>query len=298
MADDRWVRAIRGGDYEQAWDISARLLAARDPSTRDDPSLPYHLRWVWDGRPFRGRDVLVRCYHGLGDTIQFARYLPLLRHYAASVTLEVQPRLACLFADFPGVDRLVPFDAARPSPESECDLEIMELAFALRTPPSRLPPPYLRSPPALLPQGTIGLCHEAGDWDPERCIAAADLVRACGTEPCLTLACGPVDLPVLNPEGCPFDIAATAMLVAGLELVVTVDTFVAHLAGAMGKPVWLLLKHDPDWRWSPSARRSDWYPSMRLYSQPAPGDWDSVLAEVARDLAERGRSALKGGRSG
>lgn len=293
MADDEWVRAIRGGDYDQAWDISARLLAARDPRTRDDPSLPYHLRWVWNGRPFEGRHVLVRCYHGLGDTIQFARYLPLLRRHAASVTLEVQPRLACLFANFPGVDRLVPFDPARPSPPSECDLEIMELAFALRTPPSRLPPPYLRSPPALLPRGTIGLCHEAGDWDPERGLVAADLVRACGAEPCLTLACGPADLPVLNPEGCPFDIAATAMLVAGVDLVVTVDTFIAHLAGAMGKPVWLLLKHEPDWRWSPSSRRSDWYPTMRLYSQPAPGDWDTVLAEVARDLSERGHSACR-----
>jgi ADP-heptose:LPS heptosyltransferase len=290
MADDEWVLAIRAGEYEQAWDITARQLAARDPRTRDDPSLPYHLRWVWDGRPFEDRHVLVRCYHGLGDTIQFARYLPLLRRHAASVTLEVQPRLACLFTHFPGVDRLIPFDPARPSPQSECDLEIMELAFALRAPPSKLPPPCLRSPPAVLPRGTIGLCHEAGDWDRERCLAAADLLAACGAEPCLTLVCGPTGLPVLNPEGCPFDIEATAMLVAGLDLVVTVDTFIAHLAGAMGKPVWLLLKHEPDWRWSPTTRRSDWYPSMRLYSQPAPGDWDSVLAEVARDLAERGRS--------
>jgi ADP-heptose:LPS heptosyltransferase len=298
MPEDDWVLAIRSGDYHRAWDLSARLLAARDPRTRDDPSLPYHLRWVWDGRPFEGRHVLVRCYHGLGDTIQFARYLPLLRRHAASVTLEVQPRLACLFADFPGVDRLVPFDPARPSPESECDLEIMELAFALRTPPTRVPPPYLRSAPAVLPHGTIGLCHEAGNWDQERCLAAADLLSACGAEPCLTLACGATDLPVLNPEGCPFDIAATAMLVAGLDLIVTVDTFVAHLAGAMGKPVWLLLKHQPDWRWSPATRRSDWYPSMRLYTQPTPGDWTSVLAEVARDLAERGRSASSGRRSG
>jgi ADP-heptose:LPS heptosyltransferase len=290
MADDEWVLAIRAGEYEQAWDITARQLAARDPRTRDDPSLPYHLRWVWDGRPFEDRHVLVRCYHGLGDTIQFARYLPLLRRHAASVTLEVQPRLVCLFTDFPGVDRLIPFDPARPSPQSECDLEIMELAFALRTPPSKLPPPYLRSPPAVLPRGTIGLCHEAGDWDRERCLAAADLLATCGAEPCLTLVCGPTGLPVLNPEGCPFDIEATAMLVAGLDLVVTVDTFIAHLAGAMGKLVWLLLKHEPDWRWSPTTRRSDWYPTMRLYSQPASGDWNSVLAEVARDLAERGRS--------
>ncbi len=298
MADDEWVRAVRSGDYVRAWNMSARSLAARDPRTRDDPSLPYHLRWVWDGRPFQGRHVLVRCYHGFGDTIQFARYLPLLRRHAASVTLEVQPRLARLFAGFPGVDRIVPFDPERPSPPSECDIEIMELAFALRTPPARLPPPYLRSPPALLPRGTIGLCHQAGDWDPDRGVAAGDLVSACGGDPCLTLACGRADLPVLNPEGCPYDVEATAMLVAGLDLVVTVDTFIAHLAGAMAKPVWLLLKHEPDWRWSPSARESEWYPAMRLYVQPTSGDWNSVLAEVARDLGERGRSERNSRRSG
>jgi hypothetical protein len=298
MADDEWVAAMRSGDYHRAWDISASVLAARDPRARDDPSLPYHLRWVWSGGAFAGRHVLVRCYHGLGDTIQFARYLPLLRRHAASVTLEVQPRLACLFEDFPGVDRLIPFDPARPSPVSECDLEIMELAFALRTAPGLVPPPYLRSTPAVLPRGTVGLCHQAGGWDPQRSLDAANLLSACAAAPCLTLGCDALDLPILNPEGCPFDIAATAMLVAGLDLVVTVDTFIAHLAGAMGKDVWLLLKQEPDWRWPRHGRRTDWYPTMRLYAQAAAGVWAPVLAEVARDLAQRGRAGRHDRRSG
>jgi hypothetical protein len=93
LLQDRWTSAIAQGDYEGAWDISAALLGRLDPATRDDPRLPYHRRWVWDGTALRGRDVLVRCYHGLGDTIQFLRYLPLLRKIAASVTLEVQPAL-------------------------------------------------------------------------------------------------------------------------------------------------------------------------------------------------------------
>ncbi|MBW8784406.1 MAG: hypothetical protein JF593_07175 [Novosphingobium sp.] len=281
-----WAQAMRAGDYDRAWRACERVLAERDPSTRDDPAMPYHLRWVWDGRPFDGREVLVRCYHGLGDTIQFARYLPLLRERTASVTLEVQPRLIEMFANLPGVDRLVPFNPASPLPRSECDLEIMDLAFALRAPPVvAAPMPYLCAPPALLPADTIGLCCDSGEWDTRRSIPDALLAPLCEKRPCITLSPEPTELPVLNPSGCPFDIAVTASLIAGLELVITVDTMIAHLAGAMGKPVWLLLQHEPDWRWSPSTRRSDWYPSMRLYPQPSPGDWASVARSVASDLA-------------
>ncbi|HEX4738478.1 MAG TPA: glycosyltransferase family 9 protein [Allosphingosinicella sp.] len=283
LPETDWTRAMREGDYDRAWSICERALAERDPATRDDHNLPCHLRWVWDGRPFDGRHVLVRCYHGLGDTLQFARYLPLLRRRAASVTLEVQPRLVCLLADI-GVDRLVPFDPAHRLPESDCDIEIMELAFALRTPPTRIRPPYLHAAPAVLPSGTIGLCFEAGEWDPERSIPPDLLRPLCGTRSCISLVSAPTDIPVLNRDGCPFDMEATASLVAGVDLVITVDTMIAHLAGAMNKPVWLLLKHEPDWRWSPAAGRSDWYPSMRLYTQPKSGDWASVAAQVARDL--------------
>ena len=95
----------------------------------------------------------------------------------------------------------------------------------------------------------------------------------------------PTGLDLLNPAGCPFDMAATASLVAGSALIVTVDTMIAHLAGAMGRPVWLLLKAEPDWRWSPDAVDSPWYPSMRLYVQPRAGDWAAVVERVTRDLA-------------
>ena len=286
LLHDQWVRAMRERDYDRAWELCERTLAARDPATRDDASLPYHLRWVWDGRPFDGRDVLVRCYHGFGDTIQFARYLPSLRERAASVTVEVQPRLMGLFRDLHVVDRWVPFDPARPLPPSDCDIEIMELAFALRAPPSAAPPPYLHTAPALLPAGTIGLCYQAGDWDDERSVPPALLAPLCAARPVVTLVSEPTDLPVLNPQGCPFDVETTASLVAGVDLVITVDTMIAHLAGALGKPTWLLLKSEPDWRWCPVTGLSDWYPSMRLFGQPRPGDWESVIAEVARELSD------------
>lgn len=277
-----WTEAMRARRYAAAWDMEAASIAARDPATRDDPRQPYHCRWLWDGGAVDGRAVLVRCYHGLGDTIQFARYLPVLAARAASVTLEVQPSLLPLLAT-PGV-RLHAFDVDRPLPPSECDLGITELPAALRVAPEALAAPYLAWPPADLPPGTIGLCPTAGDWDADRSIAH-DLLRPLAeARSCVMLAAEPTTLPVLNPEGCPRDMAATAALVAGCARVVTVDTMIAHLAGAMGRPTSLLLKADPDWRWDPRAGVSAWYPSMRLYPQPRPGDWAGAVAALAADL--------------
>jgi hypothetical protein len=280
---DLWVQAVRAGDHAQAWMLCERQAALRPAHERDNPALPYHMRWVWDLSPLDGREVLVRCYHGLGDTIQFARFLPELRRRAASVTLEVQPRLIPLLP--PDLaDRVVPFDPAHPLKPAERDIEIMELSFALRTPPSACPPPYLQATPANLPPGTIGLCCSSGDWDSERSIAPELLASLCKGRECVTLDAKPTSLRVRNPDGCPFDMAQTAALVAGCALVITVDTMIAHLAGALGRPVWLLLKHEPDWRWAPETGRSEWYPSARLYAQPRRGDWLTVANQVARDL--------------
>jgi hypothetical protein len=280
---DEWVQAVRAGDHSQAWALCERQAARRPAATRDDPALPYHLRWVWDLQALDGRDVLVRCYHGLGDTIQFLRFLPELRRRAASVTLEIQDRLIPILPA--GLaDRVVPFDHAHPLKPAQRDVEIMELSFALRLAPSACPAPYLSIAPAALPQGTIGVCCVSGDWDGERSIAPDLLAPLLANRECMTLDARASTLPVRNPEGCPFDIAETAALVAGCALVITVDTMIAHLAGALGRPVWLLLKHAPDWRWSPETGRSEWYPSARLYAQPRPGDWNGVVAQVARDL--------------
>lgn len=277
-----WVGSMRAGRYSEAWAFERSTIAARDPFTRDDPTAPYHLRWVWDGRSLDGRDVLVRCYHGLGDTLQFARFLPALRARARRVTLEAQRSLAPLLAHL--ADRISPFDPARPLPPAECDIEITELCGAVEVAPDEPVTPYISARAAPLPAGTIGLCYAAGAWDTERAIPAALFAPLADARSCVTLVAEPTALSVLNPLGCPFDMTATAALVAGVDLVITVDTMIAHLAGAMGRPVWLLLKHDPDWRWNPAARDTPWYPTMRLYTQPAPGDWTSVFAAVARDL--------------
>ncbi|ODP36452.1 hypothetical protein [Sphingomonas turrisvirgatae] len=284
---EQWTAAMRSGRYHTAWAIAEASLRARDPATRDDPSLPFHQRWVWDGSDPQGRDVLVRCYHGLGDTIQFARYLPILAQRARSLTVEAQPRLIALLSGIAGIDRLVPFDPARPLPPAECDIEITELDLVLRVAPDAVAAPYLRASRAILPRHTLALCHAAGDWDPQRNIPADLLEPICRQAPTLTLVADASPLPVLNPAGCPFDMAVTAAFVATAELVITVDTMIAHLAGAMGRPTWLLLKHEPDWRWSPHSRTSPWYPSMRLYAQPHPGDWQSVADAAIADFAQR-----------
>jgi hypothetical protein len=288
-----WAAAMRAERYADAWAVAAQTLAERDPATRDDPALPYHLRWVWEGRSFDNRHVLVRCYHGLGDTLQFARFLPRLAERAASVTVEVQPRLLDLVATVADGIAPVPFDVDHPLPPAELDVEITELDFALRATPHDAPPPYLYAPRAVLPKGTIALCYGAGEWDRERSVPPPLFAPLCSHAPCITLMPEPTRLDVLNPAGCPFEMGATAALVAGAELVITVDTMIAHLAGAMGKPIWLLLKSDPDWRWAPSQPASPWYPSIRLYAQPRRGDWQSVLACVERDLATRNLMAAE-----
>lgn len=279
---DGWIQAMRDERYGDAWAIERRIRVARDPATRDDPALPYHRRWVWDGTPVGDRDVLVRCYHGLGDTLQFARFLAPLAARARSVTLEAPARLHALLRT-PGVT-LAAFDPAHPSPPSGCDIEITELAGALRLAPRDAPAPYLHAAPAPLPADTIGLCWQAGDWDAERWVPPTSLAPLAARHRCLSLVGTPTDLRVLNPDGCPFDLPATAALVAGCALVITVDTMIAHLAGALGRPTWLLLKHEPDWRWNPARRDSAWYAHTRLYRQATPGDWSVPLAAIAADL--------------
>ena len=302
---------MRAGAFDQAWAISDAVLGARDPAKRDDPALPYHLRWVWDGQPLDGRQVLVRCYHGLGDTLQFVRYLPLLRARAAGLTLEAQPELIPLLRILPGPDRLIPFRPDAPAPASECDIEIMELAHALRLAPNGAP--YLSAEPLARLQAfaqprpakglLVGLCWRAGGWDPGRSVplaALAPLGRIPGVQ-LVSLQRGPgleelaaTDAPPLLDTGDrSADVAAVARLLATLDLVITVDTMIAHLAGALGRPTWLLLQNEADWRWM-SGQGSRWYDSVRIYRQASPGHWAAPLAEVQADLANLVRRSIEG----
>lgn len=292
-----WQTAMRAGDFAAAWRISDAVMALRDPARRDDPALPYHQRWVWDGRRFDGRHVLVRCYHGLGDTLQFARFLPALCRRAGSLMLETQPNLAPLLAPMLDLGATIPFDPSHPAPPRDCDLEIMELAHALRITPDQTPGPYLRASPLPLPRGEkplIGLCWAVGDWAPERSLPFDLLARSVlGTHVGLVkLQHGPEGTRVeascpglfLNAGDSLNGLMYTARLIAALDLVITVDTMTAHLAGALGRPAWVLLPEPADWRWMDERRDSFWYPTLRLFRQRKPGDWRAPLDEIAARL--------------
>ena len=286
---------MRAGDWERAWQINDEVLAARDPRTRDDPTLPYHLRWVWDGTPLERRDVLVRCYHGLGDTLQFARFIPQAAARAASLTLEAQPELCEVLSIFSGVCSVVPFDVARPRPAASCNVEIMELAHALRIRDAGVNVDYLERGSVQRDRPlSLGVCWEAGNWDASRSIPAPlvfDLLRHSGAtlyslqrggQPVSPTSAGLLS----NPGDNSMRVTDTAALIGTLDAVVTVDGFVAHLAGAMGKPAYVLLKKDADWRWM-MGDGTAWYPRARLLRQCHAGDWDWPLAELGALLPAR-----------
>lgn len=280
---------MRRGDFPAAWRVADAVLAGRDPHMRDDPALPYHLRWVWDGRAVDGRDVLVRCYHGLGDTLNFCRYLAPLRQRARSVTLEAQPALLPLLAALPGVDCAAPFDVAHPLPPAQVDVEIMELPHVLRlgiVPPCKLPLPLGEGRGEGPSDRYTALCWESGAWESARSVPLADLLQAAGSPPFLSLQRGPAAAQAaapcfINPADDDSDILRTAFLILAARRVVTVDTMVAHLAGCLGAPTRLLLKHDPDWRWQAGEGTCPWYPSVTMVRQTVPGDWSHPLARVA-----------------
>jgi hypothetical protein len=288
------------GEFERAWRISDAVLRRR--RGRSAAHLPRHLRWVWDGTPLAGRRVLVRCNHGLGDTLQFARFLPDIARIARGVILEAPPALIPLLAELPGVDALIPLDGA--VPPFEVEIEIMELAHALRVTPDQVSAavPYLRMPGAARPASrarealSVGIVWAAGDWRPERSLPPS-LLQPLATSPGVVLvslqqgdALGAIErLPfhVERPLGSAARLEDTASLIAQLDLVLTVDTMVAHLAGALGARVWTLLDWGADWRWMLERSDSPWYPTMRLFRQPQPSAWASVIDEVAAALGAR-----------
>ncbi|HEY3909360.1 MAG TPA: glycosyltransferase family 9 protein [Stellaceae bacterium] len=311
---DEWVGAMLDGAFERAWEISDRVL--RERQGRSCADLPHHLRWVWDGTPLVGRRVLVRCYHGLGDTLQFIRFVPQVAAVARAVIVEAQPALLPLLRSVCPEAEYHPLDADLPA--WEVAVESMELPHALRIAPAELPGriPYLRPPAECMGRRQadrdgpgrrrVGLVWAAGNWRRERSIPAALL---------LPLARLPLDLVGLQQGPSREDraaaglvgalcgmvpasatIAETAALICQLDLVVTVDTMAAHLAGALGRPVWTLLDAEADWRWMRHRSDSPWYPTMRLFRQERPGLWGPVIERLTAALAHEAAGRNESGR--
>jgi hypothetical protein len=286
---------MRRGDFAAAWSVCDDVLLRRLRERAPRHVGPRHLQYVWDGRPLDGARVLVRCYHGLGDTLQFVRFLPRLRARAREVLLWVQPALIPLLATADGIDRLLPLHDGSPGVEYDVDVELMELPHALRIEARDLPGrvPYLHvrdaAPRVSTPSRRVGLTWRAGDWDPARSIPE-DLLASLAGVPgvqwsSLQFGVAPPSFAV-EDLACR-DVAAQAQRMTSLDLIVTVDTMTAHLAGALGLSVWLLLAEPADWRWMAGRDDSPWYPTMRILRQPRPGDWAAVIAQLRAELAAR-----------
>lgn len=289
----RWMEAMLGGDFEAA----ARETLALMRGLREEPERnPNWDNLLWDGKPLNGRHVLVRCNHGLGDTIQYARFLPALDSIARRLTVFVQPDLLPLLESMPGMIRNGCTESVPPS--VDCEVEIMELSYAMRTTAFPRTVPYLPVeliarqggilPPIIEGSGlNVGLIWAANDT--ERSVPTPDLLPlgdASGAN-FFSLQQGAETSPpfpaiILSPFTSSILDTAAAML--RMDLIITVDTMAAHLAGALGRPTWLLLNHNADARWMRCRSDSPWYPTVRLFRQTSEDNWLPLMTEVAEAL--------------
>jgi tetratricopeptide (TPR) repeat protein len=305
------------GDFAQGWEqYEWRWQRAQ--------SRPRGFGQAWCGEPISGRTILLYAEQGLGDTLQFVRYAPMVAERGARVVLEVQPPLVRLMRGVAGVSHVVARGDALPLFDTSCPLLSLPRAFATRLGTIPAACPYLHVDPAAAAAWQAKLPADGGlrvglVWagcphtdhagmhliDHRRSLGLAELAPlagiagvhlislqkdrpdVAGMAPCaMTL----IDL---MPEIA--DFADTAALVANLDLVISVDTSVAHLAGALGRPVWLLSRYDGCWRWLHGRDDSPWYPGMRIYRQERPHDWSGVVARIRSDLVAFARQGPAAG---
>jgi tetratricopeptide (TPR) repeat protein len=288
------------GDYQAGF----RNYEARFDKTPPVPRLHQELP-LWDGSPLHGKRILVHAEQGYGDTIQFCRYLPILETMGAELIFEVQDTsltscvgsLPCQITIIARGDAVPPVDLQVP---------LLSLPRLLKTRPDTVPAeiPYLFADAdkiiawqqRIAPQTDlrIGLV-----WQGSR-KHTNDRFRSCPADLLAPLAAIPgivwyslqpdiddgarAPIPLVNLTASISDFSDTAALIANLDLIITVDTALAHLAGALGRPTWLLLPFAPDWRWGTTQAITPWYPAMRIFRQQMPGDWPGVLQMIADAL--------------
>lgn len=263
----------------------------------------------WQGEELGGKTILLHSEQGLGDAIQFIRYASLVARRDGRVIVQCQRELIQLFKQLPDVTQWVATDEALPAFDVHCPLLSLPSVFGtiLERIPAQSPP--LRAAADRAEFWRIRLANHSGNlkvglaWagnpshrnDRNRSMSSsllAPLAQVPGVR-LFSLQKGPAgqfgtvsrDLPLVDYTGELHDFSETAALIDSLDLVISVDTVVAHLSGAMGKPVWLLLPFAPDWRWMLDRSDSPWYPSMRLFRQHRPGDWPDVVQRVAAEVA-------------
>ena len=305
---------LRQGRLAEGWHM---LEARPQPSAFGD----YFHFPRWQGEPLAGKSLLICPEAGMGDMLLLCRYVPLLRELGAgSVSLLCHAPLKALLRTVPGIDEVMAIGEAVAEHGRDYWVALLSIpglcGTVLETIPSNVPYVHAdshavaawaaRLPPAPLRVGLAWKGNPAFENDGERSLAALDTLAPLGavagvqfvslqkgageddTSASLALAGGGAALG---------DMADTAALIANLDLVISVDTAVAHLAGALGTPCWLLLPHyRPDWRWLAGRSDSPWYPAMRLFHQPAPGGWAPLVAHLAEQLMQWRQEMLPPGR--
>ena len=276
----------------------------------------------WKGEPLDGATILLHAEQGLGDTLQFVRYAPLVAQRGGKVVLEVQPRLARLLEGMPGVRRVLARGTALPEFAWQCPLMSLPLAFATTVDTIPRRNPYIWANPEEVERMRlrwpgeglrVGICWAGNPQyrsDEQRSMplgALLPLAKVPGISWFslqMGAACGQMRglarrFPVVDASSASRDPAETAALVGTLDLVISVDTSIAHLAGAMGVPLWVILPRLADWRWMEGRDDCAWYPTARLFRQRTAGDWTAPVERVRAELMMMMRQrALACGRAG
>jgi tetratricopeptide (TPR) repeat protein len=315
-ADAHWAASLCSlalGDFERGWqEYEWRWKTADFPSPRRQFQRP-----LWLGqKSIRGKTILLYGEQGLGDTIQFCRYVEFVAQKGARVILEAQPPLKSLLAGLDGVQQVLAAGEPLPEFDFQCPLVSLPLAFktTLETVPARVP--YLKAAPGLVGQWRARLARTMGPHDLKIGIcwqgeptAKVDMGRSISLREFHPLSRIPGvrlislqkhhgldqldNLPsgmVVEILGDDFDSGSRAFVdsvavMENIDLIITSDTSVAHLGGALGRPTWVALKYVPDWRWTLDRNDSPWYPTMRVFRQSKPDDWHAVFEVMSRELA-------------
>jgi len=321
--DDNYVSAqwnsalchLKLGNFADGWrQYEWRWQSEQMKAERRHFSQPL---WLGD-QALAGQTILLHAEQGFGDTIQFARYAPLLAQQGARVVLQVPLALKSLLANLPGVGGVISNNDIAPPCDLHCPLMSLPLACATFSADAIPQPPYLwadqrKSTHWKLQLPSTGKLRVGLVWagsnprderpvtkqlDAERSLSFATLAPLLehaqadfyslqlGAAASAQLHVHPLAAQVRDFSSSLSDFSDTAALIDNLDLIISVDTAVVHLAAALGKPVWLLNRYNSCWRWQLERRDSPWYPSMRIFRQPAPGDWKSVLGEVSAALQQ------------
>jgi Tfp pilus assembly protein PilF len=301
----RWNRAmcwLALGDYERGWPEYEWRWGRKGLPHRTLP------RPEWDGAPFPGRTILLHAEQGLGDTLQFIRYAALVHDRGGKIVVACQRPLVRILKSVPGIDEVVAQDEPLPEFDLHAPLLSLPRIFGTRLDsiPSRVP--YLAVEPELvewwrqdlepIPGFRIGVSWAGNPEQPNdrnRSVPLAQLAPLAELSGVhlVSLQVGPgrdqirqvaSHWPLTDLGDRLDDFTTTAAAMKNLDLVIAVDSAVAHLAGALGVPVWVALSFAPDWRWLPESEESPWYPTARLFRQTSPRDWAGVFRQIANAL--------------